>query len=241
MALKVLRPVLVTLLVVSFSGCAAQHTNDPAADVRTLGASANLGKGDFSSYADLRDLQGLRHLYAVGPVQHLGGEVLVIDSVPYAVEVRDQQLRVTSSWDFQPPFLVYSQVRHWKAIDIPDDIKSYSELEAWLGPTAQRFGLSESQPFAFRLKATPAALTVTVMNRPASAVPGDRPTRSYQTMWEIGGVAADFIGFYSTQHAGVLLGANERMHIHAITRDRRKAGHVKYFDLLPGGTLYLPQ
>lgn len=83
-------------------------------------------------------------------------------------------------------------------------------------------------------------MTVTVMNRPASAVPGDRPTKSYQTTWDVGGVAADFIGFYSTQHAGVFLGANERVHIHAITRDRSTAGHVQAFRFLPGGTLYLP-
>ncbi len=138
--LKVFSAVFTALMVVTLCGCAAQRTGGSSLDVRTLGASANFGKGDFGSYADLRDLRGLPHLYAVGPVQHLGGEVLVIDSIPYAVEVRDQQLWVTSSWDFQPPFLVYSQIRRWQAIPIPDDIKSYSQLEAWLGPTALRFG-----------------------------------------------------------------------------------------------------
>ena len=241
MTMSLLRSVLLSMVVATFSGCAAQRTDESTAGVRTLGANANLGKGDFGSYADLRDLRGLRHLYAVGPVQHLGGEVLIIDSVPYGVEVRDQQLQVTSSWNFQPPFLVFSQIRQWKAIAIPDAIRSYSELEAWLCPAAQHHGLRDGQPFAFQLKATVAALTVTVMNRPASAVAGDRPTRSYQTTWEIDGVAADFIGFYSTQHAGVFLGADERMHIHAITRDRHKAGHVQAFQLLPGGKLYLPQ
>jgi acetolactate decarboxylase len=241
MIMNLLRSILVLLMVVTLNGCAAQRTDESTNEVRTLGANANLGKGDFGSYADLRDLRGLRHLYALGPVQHLGGEVLIIDSVPYGVEVRDQQLQVTSSWDFQPPFLVFSQIRHWKSIAIPDGIRSYSELEAWLGPAAQRQGLRDGQPFAFQLKATVAALTVTVMNRPASAVAGDRPTRSYQTTWDIGRGVADFIGFYSTQHAGVFLGADERMHIHAITRDRRKAGHVQAFQLLPGGTLYLPQ
>lgn len=65
------------------------------------------------------------------------------------MEVRNQQLRVTSSWDFKPPFLVYSQVPKWQAIAIPDDVKSYAELEAWLGPTAQRFGIREASPLLF--------------------------------------------------------------------------------------------
>lgn len=79
MYMRVLRTVLATLMVVAFSACVAQRTSGPPVEVRTLGASANLAKGDFGSYADLRDLQGLRHLYAVGPVEHLGGEILVID------------------------------------------------------------------------------------------------------------------------------------------------------------------
>jgi hypothetical protein len=63
----------------------------------TLGANANFGKGDYGSYAGLAAFKGQRRLYAVGPVQHLGGEVLVIDSVPYAAEVRIDKLTVGSS------------------------------------------------------------------------------------------------------------------------------------------------
>jgi hypothetical protein len=45
------------------------------------------------------------HGYAIGPVQHRGSEVTVIDSVPYAVQVGEGKLKVTSAWDDQPPFL----------------------------------------------------------------------------------------------------------------------------------------
>jgi acetolactate decarboxylase len=79
------------------------------------------------------------------------------------------------------------------------------------------------------------------MNRPASAVPGDRPTKSYQTTWEIGGQDTDFVGFYSTRHTGVFLGSGEIVHIHALTHDRTKAGHVQDFSLSPGAVLYLPR
>lgn len=207
----------------------------------TLGANANFGKGDFGSYANLADFKGQRHLYAVGPVQHLGGEVLVIDSVPYAAEVRNGKLTVTSSWDYQPPFFVYSKVLRWQEIAIPSGVTTYTELESWIGEAAALAGIAEGRPFAFLVRALPVSLTVTVMNRPASAVPGDKPTKAYQTTWEIGGQDTEFVGFYSTRHTGVFLGSGEKIHTHALTHDHAKSGHVQDFSLSAGSFLYLPR
>lgn len=225
------------------AGCA----NDPAGPgrftpaVETLGANANFAKGDFGSYANLADLRQRRHLYAVGPVQHLGGEVMVIDSVPYAVQVEDGKLKVSSTWELQPPFLAYSQVAKWRKIPIPEGVHTYADFEKWISAAAEQQGLTEGRPFAFRFRARPSTLTVTVMNRPATAVPGDKPTRAYQTIWNVGGQDTEFVGFYSAQHTGVFLGTGERVHIHAITLDRKIAGHVQDFALPAGGEILLPQ
>ena len=40
---------------------------------------------------------------------------------------------------------------------------------------------------------------------------------------------------------GITLGAGEKVHIHAVTRDRKIAGHVQDFTLPPGGELLLPR
>lgn len=222
------------------AGCSMLQSQKAVPEIHTLGANANFGKGDFSSHANLADFRHTPHLYAVGPVQHLGGEVLVIDSVPYAVEVRDGHLQVISSWDYAPPFLVYSQVARWRELEVPETVQTYTQLESWISAAAGKQGLDPEQPFAFRLRARTISMTVTVMNRPASAVPGERPLREFQTSWEVGGVDTDFVGFYSTRHAGVFLGNEEKVHIHAITHDRRLAGHVLDFRLAPGASLYLP-
>lgn len=234
---------LLTTLPTMLSGCASgtRHADASVPAVETLGANANFGKGDFSSHANLADFRQRRHLYAVGPVQHLGGEVTVIDSVPYAVEVGEGGLKVASAWDYQPPFLVYSEVANWRRVAIPAEVRSYAEFETWVGVAAARNGTEDGRPFAFRMRARPTTLTVTVMNRPASAIPGEKPTRAYQTSWNVGGHDTDFVGFYSTQHAGVFLGAGEKVHIHAVTRDRKIAGHVQDFTLPPGGELLLPR
>lgn len=234
------RLALAAIAVLALASCATPQPAVPAAEVRTLGANSNFGRGDFGSYANLDDFRGWPHLYALGPVQHVGGEVLVIDSMPYAVEVVDGVLKVTSGWDYQPPFLVYSQVTRWREVAIPADVKSLADFEAWVATAAVENGFAEGEPFAFRIRARPVELTVSVMNRPAHAIPGDRPLREYQTTWEIGGEDTDFVGFHSLRHAGVFLGSGEKVHAHAITHDRSRAGHVQGFSLAPGGVLHLP-
>jgi hypothetical protein len=93
------------------SGCANSpaHSTVSTPAVETLGANSNFAKGDFGSYANLADFRHRRHVYAVGPVQHLGGEVTVIDSVPYAVQVDEDKLEVTSAVH------VAAQARRWPA------------------------------------------------------------------------------------------------------------------------------
>jgi hypothetical protein len=174
-------------------------------------------------------------------VQHLGGEVTVVDSVPYAVQVDDGKLTVTTAWDFKPPFLVYSEVASWQRVAIPASVQTYADFEKWIGTAAIQHGIAEGRPFAFRMRARPTTLTVTVMNRPASAIPGDKPTRAYQTSWNVGGQDTDFVGFHSTQHSGVFLGVGEKVHIHAVSLDRKVAGHVQEFSLPPGGEILLPR
>lgn len=233
---------LISTSALLLSACAEPPAHHIASrsTVMTLGANANLGKGDFSSYANLADFKGRRHLYAVGPVQHMGGEVLVIDSVPYAAEVRDGNILVSSSWDYQPPFLAYAGVPRWREIAIPIDVKTFVELENYLGTLASQYGFAEDQAFPFRLRATPAHLSFLIMNRPQAPTDG-KPLRSYRTTWELTDEPAEFIGFYSTRHKGVFLSEDERVHMHFITNDRAKAGHVESFELKPGGRLFLPR
>lgn len=239
----IVRCCLLAALPSLLPGCAHRSTrpDGSTSTVETLGANANFAKGDFGSYANLEDLRERRHLYAVGPVQHLGGEVTVIDSVPYAVQIEEGKLKVGSDWDYQPPFLAYSEVAKWRKIDIPEDVHSYADFEKWIGTAAAHQGIADGRPFAFRIRARPTMLTVTVMNRPVSAVAGDKPTRAYQTTWNVGGHGTDFVGFYSTQHTGVFLGAGETVHIHAVTRDRKISGHVQDFTLPAKSKLYLPR
>jgi len=210
-------------------------------DVHTLGASSALKTGDLSSHANLADFQALENLYALGPVTRMGGEVTVFDSQPAVALVRDGKVTVSSAWDYQPPFFVYSQVPQWQAIALPEDVRDMAQLQLFIESTAAEHGIDLEQAFAFRVTAKATQLGYHVFNMPPDAVIGEQPLSNYNTAWNTEHSEVELLGFYSRHHEGVFLGAGARMHIHFRSDDGTQAGHVDGFQLDAGGQLWLPK
>jgi acetolactate decarboxylase len=233
---RFLRATFLTLGCVTWTPAMAATPN-----VHTLGASSALKTGDLSSHANLVDFRTLKNLYALGPVTRMGGEVTVFDSQPAVALVRDGKVTVSPSWDYQPPFFVYSQVQRWQAIALPEDVRETADLQAFIEKIAAVHGVDLEQAFAFRVTAMAAQLGYHVFNMPPDAVIGAQPLASYNTGWKTERCAVELLGFYSRHHEGVFLGAGARMHIHFRTTDGSQAGHVDDFQLARGGQLWLPQ
>lgn len=209
--------------------------------VHTLGESAALKLGDLSSHADLAEFQSLPHLYALGPVTRMGGEVTVFDSQPAVALVREGKVTVSNSWAFQPPFFVYSQVPHWQAIALPDSVQTFADIQAFIESIAADQGIDLEQAFAFRVTAKATHLDYHVFNMPPAAEVGAQPLSTYNTAWKTGQSDVELLGFYSRHHEGVFLGTGARMHIHFRAANGTEAGHVDGFQLVAGGQLWLPQ
>lgn len=229
-------------LVLGLSACMSPppQSSAPKAEVKWVGASGALQSGDLSSKANLMDFATLPHFYAIAPVERMRGEVTVFDSKPAVATIRDGYVHVSDSWEQKPPFLVYSQVARWHESNLPNNVRTFAELEAYVAEAAKAQGIDTDKPFAFQVRAVPAKLNFHVFNMPLDAQPGEKPLISYKTNWETANEPVDLLGFYSTSHQGVFIPAGSRVHIHMKAEDRSKAGHVDGFELKPGGRLYLP-
>ena len=61
-------------------------------DMRFVGAQHDtIANGKIAALIDLRSLAKTPHLYAIGPIEQLRGEVTIIDSRPSAVARRSEQ------------------------------------------------------------------------------------------------------------------------------------------------------
>lgn len=210
--------------------------------VEYSGALKNImHKSDVSAYADLNDFKGTEHFYALGAVEGLKGEILVLDGEPYISSVHEEQLKIDNSLDYKASLLVNTSVKEWNEFDIDSEIITYEELESFISTTAGQNGIDVTQPFPFLLKGRADSLSWHVINWPE----GDTEhTHEKHINSGLHGthesIELEILGFYSDSHHAIFTHHTTNMHLHFISKDKTKTGHVDGLTLGEGMKLLLP-
>jgi acetolactate decarboxylase len=118
--------------------------------VNYYGALKNMmRKGDLSAYASLADFKNKKHLYALGAVENLKGEVQIFNGKPFITSVENNELKFDSNFEKKASLLVVSSVESWKEFKIPTSIKTKPELEVYIEKIAKENGMNTEEPFPF--------------------------------------------------------------------------------------------
>ena len=73
---------------------------------------------------DLRTLKDQSHLYGVGPIDGLMGEVTIADGRPSLARIgSDHRVHVTEDFEVGVPFFVWAEVPAWRDARIPDRVR----------------------------------------------------------------------------------------------------------------------
>jgi len=94
----------------------------PAPKVEHAGALSELfDKGAAPGTIALRPLLAKPHLYALGPLANMSGELLVWDGTAFTSRVAGGRVVVATESDVSVPLLVWSRVTKWREVAVPDD------------------------------------------------------------------------------------------------------------------------
>jgi acetolactate decarboxylase len=245
-------------LVTGCAACAALATNrifaasatDPLTPSKIGGPGYSLSylgsqrqtilTGDRAVHLDLLTLKGRPHLHGIGPIQGLTGEVTIVDSRPSLARVgADHLVHVTESYETGVPFFVWAEVSTWQTQELPVDVRSYAELEKFVGEAGARAGLTQAFPFVMTGPAE--LIDFHIVNATPDTPPGMEAHKKIQIPFELHGQDVMFVGFWSGQHQGVFTPMGTNMHAHFQTLDNKVSGHVQGLKLAHGLTLALPK
>jgi acetolactate decarboxylase len=240
------------------TACAALSANRLNADTKTAAALPTEIRGsgyvlsfvgsqrqtilteDRAAHLDLRTLRGRQHLYGIGPIQGLSGEVTIADSRPSLARVgADHLVHVTESYDAGVPFFVWAEVPAWQTQGLPDEVRSYGDLEKFVGEAGAKAGLTQAFPFV--MKGRPELIDFHIVNATPDTPPGMEAHRKIQIPFELRRQEAIFVGFWSSQHQGIFTPMGTNMHVHFQTPNNDVSGHVQGLKLAQGMTLDLPK
>lgn len=212
---------LTILTLTSCSSKAQQTTNT----VKIVGQMKNvMWKGQLYGNINLDTIANKTNLYGLGPVEFLSGEILIIDGKSYKSTVTsDSTMIVEETYDIKAPFFGYANISKWTEQTLPDSIQTIQQLETYLNKVSK----NSPRPFMFKLTGTVEQATIHIVNLPkGSKVSSPDEAHKGQKNYELQNEQADIIGFFSTEHKAIFTHHDTFLHMHLITSDRQKMGHL---------------
>jgi acetolactate decarboxylase len=198
-------------------------------------------KGDISAKFPLSGLQGRDHVFALGALENLKGEIQIFDSRPLVTYAESGVVQFDSSFARNAALIVYTQVAEWRDSSVPDSVRSMQQLETHVRATATEHGLDPEKPVPFLLSGSVASLDWHVIDwDPADTV---HTHKKHQTSGPHGRIETTdvlVLGFYSNKHRAVFTHHSSDLHMHFKKADQTLAGHVDELELAPGMQLHLP-
>lgn len=213
-------------------------TNDLS--IHVAGAMRNvMHKGELNGVIAVDTIAEKEHLYGLGPIEGLSGEILIEDGKGFTASLQaDSSLLVKSTFDIKAPFFVYGHVASWDTLRISDSVVSMEEFESFIDSTSEEI----QRPFCFRVTGDVRTAAIHVVALPAGTkVNAPEDVFKHQKRFDILNQSVRITGFFSTEHQGIFTHHDSFIHLHLITADNQQMGHLDEMTLQPGGLLLLPR
>ena len=181
--------------------------------------------GKRAAALDLRTLKGRPHLYGLGPLEWLSGEVTISDQRPSLTRIGpDRALQVTESYEGGVSFFVWAEVPAWDMQPVPAGVETFRHLETFVAEAGRRYGLT--QAFPFLITGSAERVEFHVGNATPDTPPGMEAALRTAVPFTLQRQQATYVGFWSNQHRGVFTHADQDIHVHLQTPDNKISGHV---------------
>jgi acetolactate decarboxylase len=200
-------------------------------------------QGDFTGTIDLQDLENINHLFAMGPLEGLKGEITINDGeLSISTLTLDKKQKYVSSFKYKAIFLVYGSAKEWQEIVIDKDLNSLTEIEQFVKESAVKHNLPLNKAFPFKIKGLSKNITYHIIykqdNKPHNKKEHQRSKVKFSKIKENNTI----IGFWSdVEGEGVYTHPNKRTHIHYISETSKDSGHIDAIELNSGAVLFIPK
>jgi len=208
------------------------------AEVQVIGEMRRMFMAhDIGPNVDLSKLSAKPHLYALGPVAGLTGEITVLDSSVLVSKAESGQARVSIEPGVKAVFLVYSYVSAWRSINLPTNVVTEPDLSSFLEHSTPA---NSRAPFLVRGTASNAKYHIqNYQGKPENLT--HEAHDEAKIFFELPRSSVQLVGFFSNrdEDGGSFVHRGQTTHIHIISDDHKSIGHLESITLAPGAKLFL--
>lgn len=233
---------IITIGIISCNSSKKENTTNEAttySNIKVVGAMKNvMWKGELGSSINLDTIADKNGLYGIGPLSFLRGELLINNGKSYVSKVTsDSTMVVEKQFNATAPFFVYGNVTEWIEEELPSNIKNSQDLEKYIDKKTTNF----KRPFTFKLIGKISSAIIHIQNLPeGTQVSSPEEAHQGQTNYPLDNEEVEIIGFFSTEHKAIFTHHDSFLHMHLITKDESKMGHLDAVEINKM-KLYLPK
>ena len=201
------------------------HKENSTSTIKTVAAMKDvMWKGELQGKINLDTISNKKGLLGLGPISGLTGEILINDGRVYTSEVTsDSTMIVEKNKQVEAPFFVYGNVTNWQEIELSKEVNHLNTLEKFIDETKA----DAKKPFIFKLKGMVDAAKIHIQNLPkGTKVSSPKEAHQSQVTYNLENEEVEIIGFFSRKHQGIFTYHDSFAHMHLITSDKKKMGHL---------------
>jgi len=189
-------------------------------------------KGKLEGNIYLDTISNKSDIVGLGPLEYLGGEIIVIDGKSYkSIVISDSSMEVVETFNIKAPFFAHANISNWSEELLDVDIQTIQQLESFLDNKLS----GSSQPFMFKLAGFVKEATIHVVNLPVGAkVSSPNDAHKGQVKYQIEYQEAEIVGFFSKEHKGIFTHHDTYLHLHLMTKDKQMMGHLDELSIEKG-------
>lgn len=209
----------------AFMSCQSNETVSPLVQHKGV-LKEIMMMGQLQARADLKDYEQIPNFYALGAIEGLAGEVLIINGKPFNGKVLGDSLMIQNNFDLKAALLVSSQVEEWDTLSFELEINDLNELQELI---PSRLSHKPSQAFPFQILGSTGSLNWHVINAPGASSQNHDAYKASGLSGLISNEPVQILGFYSENHEGIFTHHGSYLHMHFIDIKKQTMGHVDYF------------
>jgi alpha-acetolactate decarboxylase len=203
-------------------------------EIQTIGSMREaMREGKIEGRTAIAPLAAKPHLYAIGPINGLSGEITVLDGVVHIGQVKAGKPEATVQKDVKAVFLAYSYVAKWTT--------SEQRTKAGLAEIADAIAKTKRTRTPFLITGEAERTDFHIMDyRPDGEQWSMAKHDAAKAKFGFEGRSVTLLGFYTEQEsdAGLFVHHGERLHVHVVADSA--TGHLDGIALKPGWRLHLP-
>jgi acetolactate decarboxylase len=194
----------------------------------------------------LSDAVRTPHAFAVGALEGLAGEIIIIDGDDWTARPDQKVGQILQGpqavKDEAATLLTLTHVEQWQTTQLESSC-NVPQLEEQIAKYAASQRIDTEQPFPFMIKGTASQLDLHLVNGycPVAIDPATRDTKPWRSSTRQTEVT--LVGFYAIDSAGVMTHHTSCLHIHALAEleGEKFLGHVDAVTLNAGAELLVPK